>query len=124
MLSNLKQQGYFLGIVSNGLGAFQTRAIVGLGIQDYFEAILISETEQVRKPEAEIFHRAAKQLGISARNSVFVGDHPEADIMGAKNAEMKTIWKRNSSWEEPQGADAIIDELNEIPSVLQRFRSS
>lgn len=62
VLSTLKQQGYLLGIVSNGVGVFQTRAIAGLGIQDYFEAILISEIEQVRKPQAEIFDRAASQL--------------------------------------------------------------
>lgn len=124
VLSELKRQGYLLGIVSNGLGTFQTRAIEGLGIQDYFEMILISEIEQVRKPQAEIFHRAVKQLGVSSRSSVFVGDHPEADIMGAKNAGMRAIWKRSLNWEEAKGADAIINELNEIPFVLQQFESS
>lgn len=124
VLSGLKQQGYLLGIVSNGLGTFQTRAIEGLEIQDYFEVILISEIEQVRKPQAEIFHRAVKRLGVSSRRSVFVGDRPEADIMGAKNAGMRAIWKRSLNWEEAQGADAIIHELNEIPCVLQQFESS
>lgn len=123
VLSGLKEQGYSLGIVSNGLGVFQTRAIEGLGIQDYFEVILISEIEQVRKPQAEIFQRAMKLLGVTAKNSVFVGDHPEADILGAKNAEMKTIWKRSLYWQEAKEADAIIDELNEIPSILQHFES-
>ncbi|MBD2092769.1 HAD-IA family hydrolase [Microcoleus sp. FACHB-1515] len=124
VLSGLKQQGYSLGIVSNGLGTFQTRAIKGLGIQDYFEVILISEIEQMRKPQAEIFHRAAKRLGVTAKNSVFIGDHPEADIMGAKNAEMKAIWKRSSYWQEAKEADAIIDELSEIPSILEQFESN
>ena len=123
VLSGLKQKGYLLGIVSNGLGTFQTRAIQGLGIQDYFEVILISEIEQVRKPQAEIFHRAVKQLGVTSRRSVFVGDHPEADIMGAKNAGMRAIWKRSVNWEETKGADAIINELNEIPFILQQFES-
>lgn len=124
VLSELKQQGYLLGIVSNGLGTFQTRAIEGLGIQDYFEVILISEIEQVRKPQAEIFHRAVKQLGVTSERSVFIGDHLEADIMGAKNAGMRAIWKRSLNWEEAKGADAIINELNEVPFVLQQFESS
>lgn len=123
VLSALRQQGYLLGIVSNGLGTFQTRAIEGLGIQDYFEVILISEIEQVRKPQAEIFHRAVKQLGVAVGKSVFVGDHPEADIMGAKNAGMRAIWKRSLYWEKAKEADAIIDELNEIPRILQQFES-
>jgi putative hydrolase of the HAD superfamily len=123
VLSGLKQQGYLLGIVSNGLETFQTRAIAGLGIQDYFEVILISEIEQVRKPQAEIFHRAVTRLGVTVRQSVFIGDHPEADIRGAKNAGMTAIWKRSLYWEEAKGADAIIDELDEIPSILQQFES-
>ena len=85
---------------------------------------MISEIEQVRKPQAEIFHRAAKRLGVTPKNSVFIGDHPEADIMGAKNAEMKAIWKRSLYWQEAKEADAIIDELNEIPSILEQFESN
>ncbi|MBM0744499.1 HAD-IA family hydrolase [Phormidium sp. CLA17] len=123
MLNELKQQGYLLGIITNGRGQFQARAINGLGIRDYFDAILISEVEQVRKPQVEIFQRALDRLGVAAFDSVFVGDHPEADIAGAKGAMMKTIWKRNSSWIEAKEADAIINELNEIPSILKQFNS-
>jgi len=122
MLDGLKQQGYLLGIVTNGLGQFQSRSIEGLKIRDYFDAILISEIEQVRKPQVEIFQRAMNRLRVSASDSVFVGDHPEADIVGAKNAGMRAIWKRNSHWEAKQ-ADAIIDELSEIPLVLEQFKS-
>lgn len=124
MLSVLKQKDYLLGIVTNGLGQFQTRSIMGLGIQDYFDAILISEVEQVRKPQLEIFQRAMERLGVLAQHSVFVGDHPEADILGAKNAKMRAVWKRNSQWLEAKEADAIINELHEIPSILEQFRSS
>jgi putative hydrolase of the HAD superfamily len=117
----LKQQDYLLGIITNGRGQFQARAIEGLGIRDYFDTVLISEVEQVRKPQVEIFQRAMKQLSVSACDSVFVGDHPQADIAGAKGAMMKTIWKRNSSWSEAKKADAIIDELREIPFILEDF---
>jgi putative hydrolase of the HAD superfamily len=123
MLNELQKQGYLLGIITNGRSPFQARAIDGLGIRDYFDAILISEVEQVRKPQVEIFQRALDRLGVTALDSVFVGDHPEADIAGAKGAMMKTIWKRNSSWEEAKEADAIVNELNEIPSILKQFNS-
>jgi putative hydrolase of the HAD superfamily len=121
MLDNLKQQGYLLGIITNGRGQFQSRAIEGLGIRDYFDVILISEVEQLRKPQVEIFNRAINRLGVLASNSVFVGDHPEADIMGAKSAKMLAIWKRSSHFLEVQAADATIDELKEIPLILDRF---
>ena len=123
MLNELRQQGYLLGIITNGRGQFQARAIEGLGIRDYFDALLISEVEQVRKPQLAIFQRALKRLGVAALDSVFVGDHPEADIAGAKGAMMKTIWKRNSSWTGAKEADAIVDRLDEIPSIVEQFNS-
>ncbi|MBO1048367.1 MAG: HAD-IA family hydrolase [Dolichospermum sp. DEX182a] len=117
----LKNQGYLLGIITNGLGTFQSRSIQGLGIQDYFDEILISEVEKVRKPEPEIFHRALSLLNVSPEESVFVGDHPEADIFGAKRAGLKAIWKLNLIWGEPKDVDAIINELNEIPSIIEQI---
>ena len=122
ILNVLKQQGYLLGIVTNGLGKFQTRSIEGLKIKKYFDVILISEVEKVRKPQPEIFQRAIDRLGVSATESIFVGDHPEADILGAKNAKMRAIWKRNSHWEDSKEADAIINELSEIPLILEQFK--
>jgi putative hydrolase of the HAD superfamily len=122
MLNVLKNQGYLLGIITNGFGQFQDRAIEGLRIRDYFDVILISEVEQVRKPQPEIFQRAMNRLRVSACDSVFVGDNPEADILGAKNAKMWTIWKHNSHWLEVKEADAVIDELNEIPFILEQFK--
>lgn len=122
-LNWLKQQDYLLGIITNGLGHFQARAIDGLGIRDYFDVILISEVEQVRKPQLEIFRRATNRLGVAAQDSIFIGDHPEADIIGAKNAGMMAIWKRSPHWIEAKEADAVIDELNEIPSILQSKHS-
>ena len=121
MLTTLKQQGYLLGIITNGRGEFQNRAISGLGIRDYFETILISEIEGVRKPQPEIFHRTMTRLGVSAQNSVFVGDNPEADITGANQVGLRTIWKRNADWLEPADADAIVDELMEIPTLLEQL---
>jgi putative hydrolase of the HAD superfamily len=123
MLDDLKEKDYLLGIITNGRGQFQSRAIEGLRIHHYFDTILISEVEQLRKPQVEIFQRAMNRLDVSASDSVFVGDHPEADIAGAKAAMMKTIWKRNSSWAEATEADAIIDELSEISPILARFNS-
>jgi putative hydrolase of the HAD superfamily len=121
MLDDLKEKDYLLGIITNGRGQFQSRAIEGLRIHQYFDTILISEVEQLRKPQVEIFQRAMNRLGVSASDSVFVGDHSEVDIAGAKGAMMKTIWKRNSSWAEATEADAIIDELSEISPILAKL---
>jgi putative hydrolase of the HAD superfamily len=120
-LDSLKTQGYLLGIITNGRGTFQIRTIQGLGIGNYFEAILISEIEGVRKPEPEIFYRALQKLGVTPEQSVFVGDHPTTDVLGAKSIGMKAVWFRDSYWTKPVDADAMIEDLTLLPLIIQHF---
>ena len=121
MLNELKQRNYLIAIVTNGRSEFQRRSISGLRIQNDLDVILVSEEEQIRKPQVEIFQRAVNRLAVRASESVFVGDNYKADIIGAKNAGMKTIWKRNPYGSADREADAIIDELDEIPRILESF---
>lgn len=118
MLTDLRQQEYALGIITNGRGAFQLRAIQGLGVADFFDAILVSEVEQVRKPQSDIFHRALERVNAPASAAVFVGDHPEPDIDGARGAGLKAIWKRNPFFPGPGNADCVIDDLCELPGLI------
>ena len=120
-LDILTTQGYLLGIITNGLGDFQRRTIQGLGIEKYFKTILISEVEGVRKPEAEIFLRALRNLGVIPDESVFIGDHPDTDVIGAKRVGMKSFWKRDLGWQKPEISDGIVDDLSELPVMLKRL---
>lgn len=123
-LAQLTAAGLTLGIISNGLGDFQMATIRALGIEPYFLAICISEREGVRKPEAAIFRRALARLGTSADRAVFVGDHPVADIDGARRVGMRAVWKRDASWPQIVEADAVIDHLAELPALVRRLSES
>ena len=120
-LTTLRQQGLKLGLVTNGDVDSQQAKIDGLGIARYFSAILISEAEGIAKPDAEIFRRAVHNLEVSAEDTVMVGDHPEADIGGAKSFGMKAIWKRDDYWEVPKVVDGVIQELEELPEVISKL---
>jgi putative hydrolase of the HAD superfamily len=119
MLRQLKAQEIKLAIITNGGHAFQMNTIKALGIEDFFSAILTSEQEGIRKPDPQIFQRAMEPLGVSAAETVFVGDHPEVDIMGAHQAGLKAVWKRDPFWEAPAQADGVIDHLDELIGVLE-----
>jgi putative hydrolase of the HAD superfamily len=116
-LRALRTQGCRLGVVSNGREEFQMRVIRALGIESYFDTILISEAEGIRNPDPEIFHRALRRLGARPEEGVFVGDHPEADIAGARGAGLRTIWKRDLAWGEPMRYDAAVNGLDELDSL-------
>lgn len=118
-LLDLKQT-YQMALITNGRTIFQNRTIKALGISSYFPVALFSETEGVRKPDPEIFLRALDRLGVRPEESVYVGDHPVSDIEGATRAGMKTVWKRNSDFRHVN-CDAVMDDLRELPSLLQRL---
>ncbi|NKB65834.1 MAG: HAD-IA family hydrolase [Candidatus Latescibacteria bacterium] len=117
-LAGLRQRGLRLGLVTNGRVNSQQPKIDGLGLGDYFDAVLISEAEGVSKPAAEIFLRALQRLDATAEETVMVGDNPSADIAGAQACGMKAIWKRDTYWEPPTAADGVVGELEELPGVI------
>jgi putative hydrolase of the HAD superfamily len=119
MLEELESRNLLLGIITNGRGQFQLDNIKALGIKRYFDSILISEWEGVKKPDPEIFMRALKRLNVSASQTVFVGDHPENDVKAAQHVGMKGIWKKDFQWNEVE-ADFIVNDLAEIPLFLEK----
>jgi putative hydrolase of the HAD superfamily len=121
ILHALCVQGRLLGIVTNGRTTFQLQNIEALGIADYFSTILVSETEQIRKPDPKIFQRALNHLEVVAQEAIFVGDDPEADIAGAQRVGMQAIWKRNQYWKHCTWADAICDDLGQLPAMIQQL---
>jgi putative hydrolase of the HAD superfamily len=119
MLEELKKSNLILGIITNGYGQFQMDNIKALGIEKYFETILISEWEGIKKPDPQIFKRALDQMKVSANESLFVGDHPENDVKASQNIGMKGIWMKDSQ----QGnfeTKYIIDDLAELPHIIDR----
>lgn len=87
-----QQEGYKLGIITNGSVNSQQPKIDQSGLDKLVDTYLISEQEQIRKPAPEIFLRAAKRLDVATAECLFVGDNPGADILGAQQVGMKTIW--------------------------------
>ncbi|MBY6037767.1 HAD family hydrolase [Fictibacillus nanhaiensis] len=123
MLEQLKQQSIKLGIITNGYGQFQRNNIKALCIEHYFDVILVSECEGIKKPNPQIFARALEQLQISPNESVYVGDHALHDICGSKQAGMTAIWKSAvRNWDVE--ADYIIEGLAEIPKIIKKINNN
>jgi putative hydrolase of the HAD superfamily len=120
-LADLRSLGVKFGLVTNGSEQMQRGVIRALDLEPAFDAILISESEGIRKPDVRIFERALARLGVGAAQTLFVGDHPINDIAGAQGAGMYTAWKRDLHWGECPQADWVIDDLNELIPIVQRI---
>ncbi|UOQ84839.1 HAD family hydrolase [Gracilibacillus salinarum] len=116
-LDHLKQRGIALAIISNGKGQFQLDNIKALGIEHYFDTILISEWEGMKKPDPRIFQKALGQLHVQPDQSIFIGDHPENDVLAAQRIGMQAIWKKDAGWR-TCSADWAVDDLKEILPII------
>lgn len=63
-----------------------------VGINEFFNAIIVSEEVGWRKPSARIFQDALNRLQVKASQAVYIGDSPNEDIKGAKIAGLKTVF--------------------------------
>ena len=120
MLEELKNNKIALGMITNGFGQFQMENIKALNIDQYFDVILVSEWEGMKKPNPQIFINALEKLNVEPSESVFIGDHPENDVKAAQNVGMKGIWKRDNQWTDVE-ADAIIDDYFKLPVILKKL---
>jgi putative hydrolase of the HAD superfamily len=124
LLLYLRQKGLRTGIISNGREDHQMRNIYKLKLDLLVDGILVSEKEGIRKPDPEVFWRAASRLSLKPEQCLFVGDNPEADILGAQTAGMQSMWVPNgATW--PAGAPTNpgfeADSLKAVHDMLVRI---
>lgn len=123
MLEKLKTSNLALGMVTNGYGTFQMDNIKALAIQQYFDVMLISEWEGMKKPDPRLFQRALKKLGYLAEECVFVGDHPVNDVKGATDVGMTGVLKKGAQSKEVV-ADYSVDDLMELLPIIDEIKEA
>jgi putative hydrolase of the HAD superfamily len=113
----LHEAGTKTGILSNGNARVQNAKIEAIGLGDCLDTVVISEAVGLKKPDPAIFALGVKNLGLAPGETLFVGDNPATDIVGAVAAGLQTAWFRNgAAWPEnllPR-ADVDIDRVDEI----------
>jgi putative hydrolase of the HAD superfamily len=93
-LKEMRDRARKIGLVSNtgrSPGAALRQLMEELGIIEFFDATIFSDEAGYRKPDKRIFDRAARELGTEPSNTIHIGDNPEADIWGAKQAGMHAV---------------------------------
>jgi putative hydrolase of the HAD superfamily len=83
---------YALGLLANGPALLRRAEIERLGIEDYFEVIVLSSEVRFTKPEPQFFMQALVDIGCRAGDAVMVGDDPFEDVLGAKATGLKSVW--------------------------------
>jgi putative hydrolase of the HAD superfamily len=118
ILKYLMNKNYTLHLITNGFEKVQWHKLQNANIGKYFSSVITSETACSLKPHREIFDFAINKAGCSYAESIMIGDNLDADILGAMNAGMDTIFVNHIREETTLTPTHIIYHLRELEDIL------
>ena len=117
----LKSQGYLLGCVTNKAAQFTLPLLEDLGVRDEFGIVVSGDTLPVKKPDPAPLLHAARHFGVTADESLMVGDSV-SDVKAARAAGFQIVCM---SYGYNHGVDirtahpdAVVDSLVELRGLL------
>jgi putative hydrolase of the HAD superfamily len=121
VLDYLKEKQYSLHLITNGFEKTQHAKLHNSGLTDYFSQVITSEAAGIMKPHVMIFEYAMEKAGTTAGKSIMVGDTLDADIEGAKNAGIDTVYFNPHDQKAEEGSTIPtyeIKQLSELKKIL------
>lgn len=111
-----------IGVVSNGMAAFQMEKIRLCEMEDLIDFTVFSEDVGARKPDRRIFEAALLKAAATSSETVFIGDSWPVDIVGATNYGIRAIWlnRYSLSCPDPKLAHEIhdFDSLDSLSALI------
>ncbi len=109
---------YELHIISNGWQDIQVNKMKSSEIHHYFGEIITNELAGTRKPDRRIFDYAIDVTKANLVESLMIGDNYEADILGAFNVNMDTVFYNPDNISTGQKPTFDIKKLVELKEIL------
>jgi putative hydrolase of the HAD superfamily len=109
---------YELHIISNGWQDIQVNKMKSSEIHHYFGEIITNELAGTRKPDRRIFDYAIDVTKANLVESLMIGDNYEADILGAINVNMDTVFYNPENISTGQKPTFDINKLVELKEIL------
>lgn len=117
-LERLREAGCRLGIISNWDRRLSD-LVEGLGLGELLDGVICSATVGLHKPDPRIFELACATLDVSPHDSVHVGDHHYADVIGAEAVGMRAVLIDRHGGPPPRWSRFIrtLDDLEAVMSA-------
>jgi HAD superfamily hydrolase (TIGR01549 family) len=109
-----------LGIVSNYPHPdVVSETLERFGLRQCFSSIVVSGEFGLLKPHPAIYEQALRETAARPRETVFVGDDLDNDVIGPKALGLRTVWFTGNAATTAH-ADAMISHLGELLHWLDR----
>ncbi len=122
-LDTLHRAGAKMAVCTNKSEDLAWMALEGLGMAEYFDALVGGETLSVRKPHPEPLHECARRLGEDAGPVFYVGDS-ETDEEAAHAAGYPLLLYTEGYRKKPVeefDAAGTFDHFSELPALLKQI---
>ena len=115
---NALRGDYTMGLLSNG-NTYPERC----GLEGYFQFVIFAQDYGIQKPDPRLFEIAIEHAGCTKHQLLHVGDSFRNDIVGAKQAGVKSIWlnRQGENKETGKQHDFEISSLRELTGLLENF---
>ena len=120
-LGGLKERGFTLGALTNGLSETHFPKIEDLGATRFFEGIFTPDLLGVAKPDPRAFRKTCERLGVDPTETAHVGDSLLTDVGGALGAGLTAIWFNPERRALPAGAARPNHTIATLPALLELF---
>ncbi|MBE6776272.1 MAG: noncanonical pyrimidine nucleotidase, YjjG family [Ruminococcaceae bacterium] len=117
----LKEKGYDLYIVTNGIEKTQKNRLKKSGLLPFFTEIFVSEAIGHQKPKREYFDYVLSHIGeMDTEKVILVGDSLTSDIKGAVESGITCVWLnlKNQELPEEYSPDYVIRDIREAREIL------
>ncbi len=109
-LARLRGNGWRLGVITNG-PPMQEQVVDRAGLRSMVDAVCVSASVGLRKPEPQIFRLAAERCGTDLSGAWMVGDSATDDIGGAVASGIESLWIAGGrTWAETEYQPTLIAE--------------
>jgi len=111
---------YKLCLVTNGIAEVQIPRLANADLNQYFEAVIISDVIGFAKPDKAFFDYTSKKLNNPAKDRVLmIGDNLNSDILGASNYGYDTCWfDYHKKGEAHSIATYYINQIIDLKAIL------
>ena len=86
------QKKYRLALISDAQSCYALPEIQAVGLENYFESIVISSLHGFRKPDARLFQQTLDDMKLGPAEVIWVGNDMFRDIYGAQALGIKNIF--------------------------------
>jgi len=118
VLEYLSEKKYQLHLITNGFEKTQHHKMKTAGIDIFFQEVITSEGSNSLKPHPEIFEFALMKTGANKEESIMIGDTPDVDILGAREAGLDQVYVNHTGSKEPVDATFTVYSLKELETIF------